>query len=373
MKTIKKYIVSIFVAIISVLMLCTYGYCEELPDFSLDEYDFSLPDSVTDVLDENNITPEKIDADVFDLNNVIDYLYTQTVRYIQSPLKLMLSLLGVILLCGLANVISDTAGGKIKGVFSVVCVLAGSSMITVSVSEVITYGNDTLSSGSVFLSSFIPAFAGLVSMAGKVTSATVFNTLVMTGAQLYVQLASNILMPVSVCVLGLTLSGSVNSDLNLNSLAENVKKIIIWILGIIMTVFVALLSVQSFITSGADSIGLKTARFTVSNAVPFVGSAVSDALSVMQGGLHLIRNNFGVFGIIAGAVLMLPSVLSAFCYKLALSLSAAVSDLFSLKSLSAVIRSAESVVSIIIAMLVCFMLMTVISVSLMIFIAGGAL
>ena len=193
----------------------------------------------------------------------------------------------------------------------------------------------------------------------------------MGGIQIFMHLATGVILPLSICIMGITLAGAVNTDLKLSMFCDSVKKIVIWLLGIIMTVFVALLGLQTFITAGADSVGLKATKFTVSNAVPFIGGAISDALSVMIGGVGVIKNNFGVFGVIAGAVLMLPSILSALCYKLILSFSHSISEMFSVNGLSQVIKGAESVVSVVLALLCCFLLMTVICVSLMIFLLGG--
>ena len=78
-------------------------------------------------------------------------------------------------------------------------------------------------------------------------------------------------MPVSMSILGISLAGSVCGELKLETLAQAVKKTVIWILGLIMTVFVALLAMQSFITVPSDNVGIKAARFTVSNGVPFIG------------------------------------------------------------------------------------------------------
>ncbi len=370
LKKLIKY-VTIF-TLMSVIVIRAYS--EELPDIGIDSENYNLPDSVTEILDENNISADNVDSNSLDLISIISFITDEIKKYVESPLKLLLSLFAIILLSSLAKVISDTACSKVNTTFSLVCAVSGATAVTVCVSKAVTYTSTTLDSGRVFLSSFIPAFAGLVSSAGKMTSAVALNTVIMTGAQLYIQLAVNILMPVTMCIMALTLTGCTeNGELNILSIADNIKKAVIWILGIVMTVFVALLAIQSFITAGADSVGLKAMKFTVSNSVPFIGGAVSDALAVMQGGMKMIRNNFGVFGIIAGALLILPSLLSAFLYKTALIVGGCLSDLFSLKTLSVVIKSAEGVMSIIIAMLVCFMLMVVISVSLMIFVAGEVL
>lgn len=366
-----KAIIKIITVFVTALVMLAVPFCAGAQDSTiLDGYSADIPQELDRQLSAAGITPQSIDSNTLSLDKVVSNVTGMLWDSIQSPLKLLVSLLGITLLCSAANVFADNSG-NLKTVFSVVSVLACSTLTVTAASDSLAAASKTLESGSVFLASFIPAFAGILATSGHVTSAAMFNTVVMGGAQCFTQLASKILMPVSMSILGVSLAGSVCSELKLSALAEAVKKTVIWILGLIMTIFVALLAMQSFITVPSDNVGLKAARFTVSNGVPFIGGAVSDSLSVMYGGIGLIRNNFGVFGIIVGGALILPSILSVLCYKLAFSV-AAFSDLFGISQLTGLLKCAEGVSSIIMAMLVSFLLMAVISISLMIFMAGGA-
>ncbi len=370
MKTAVIKIITALIALLAVLIVPYRAYAEE--SVILDGYSADIPKELEKGLSDARITPQSIDSDALSIDKVIGNVTQMIWSGVQSPLKLLISLTAVILLCSIANVFADNTGGNLKTVFSAVSVLACSTITVTAASDSLIAASKTLESGSIFLASFIPAFAGILATSGHVTSAAMFNTVVMGGAQGYMQLASKILMPVSMSILGISLAGSVCGELKLATLAEAVKKTVIWLLGLIMTVFVALLAMQSFITVPSDSVGLKAARFTVSNGVPFIGGAVSDSLSVMYGGIGLIRNNFGVFGIIVGGALILPSIISVLCYKLAFSVAASFSDLFGISQLTGLLKCAEGVSSIITAMLVSFLLMAVISISLMIFMVGGA-
>ena len=365
----KTAVIKTFILLIVLLTAAAFpyrAYAEE--SVIIDGYSADIPPELEKSLSDAGITPQSIDSEALSVDKVI----SNVTGSIKSPLKLLISLISVTLLCSIANVFADNTSGNLKTVFSLVSVLACSTITVSAASDSLTAASKTLESGSVFLASFIPAFAGILATSGHVSSAAMFNTVVMGGAQGYMQLASKILMPVSMSILGISLAGSVCGELKLETLAQAVKKTVIWILGLIMTVFVALLAMQSFITVPSDNIGIKAARFTVSNGVPFIGGAVSDSLSVMYGGIGIIRNNFGVFGIITGGVLILPSIISVLCYKLAFSLAASFSDLFGISQLTGLMKCAEGVSSIITAMLVSFLLMAVISISLMIFMAGGA-
>lgn len=332
-----------------------------------DVYDL-LPDDAKSILDQQGITPN---GGVLELTpqSVFEQIWNMVTKEIAKPLKLLFSVVGVILLCSLTNSIGEGAGGgQANTTFSLVAVLAGAAMIIGYITDVLTASTTAINGGNTFMAGFIPAFAGMVGISGRVSTATVFNGLIIGCGELFSQLSAMFLMPLSTCILGISLAGAVNPELKLQRLGDTIKKIVVWGLGLLMTVFVGVLGLQSFVANSADTVALKTARFTISNAVPFVGGAISDALGTMQGSIGIIKNSFGTFGIIAGAMTVLPTIITAACYKLALLVAGAISDMFGLSRLSEIIRSGENVLSIILAMLVCFMLIVTVSVSLMLFI-----
>ena len=162
-------------------------------------------------------------------------------------------------------------------------------------------------------------------------------------------------------MLGITAAASVDPDLHLDRLSEGIKKAVIWGLGLIMTVFLGILSVQSIITASADNAAMKTLKFAVSSAVPIVGGAVSDALSTVSGSLALMRTGIGGFGIAAGVCLLAPPVISAACYSFSLFAAGVISDIFGCGQTGKMIRSGESVMQVITASLSCFFLFITIS------------
>ena len=138
-----------------------------------------------------------------------------------------------------------------------------------------------------------------------------------------------------------------------------------------MTLFVGLLSLQSFVTVSADNVTMKAAKFAVSTTIPIVGGAVSEALSTVKSTMGIMKGSIGTFGMISGALVILPSLVSAFCFKLALFIAGAVSDLFGTKALTELIKSGECVMSIVIAVLFCFMLLLSVSTAVILFSGAG--
>lgn len=342
------------------------------PDYGQEKIIEALPENVKNELNVNEITPDNGGALSISISDIFGYLWNEFVGQTAKPLKMLASITGVVLLSAVVDTLRDgTSNSQTVKIFGIVAVLSGAGMMCVYVSDCIAGAGETLKAGGAFLTTFVPIFAGIMAVSGQLTTAPVFNSIILVAAQLFSHLMVLFLIPLTSSILGISVAGAVNPDWKIERIAETVKKVIIWALGLLITVFVGLLSVQSFITGSVDTVAMKAAKFAVSNSVPIVGGAVSDALATVKGSMGLLRGSTGTFGIIAGICVVLPSLLSLICYKFALSIAAAVSDLFGISQLSSLLKSGENVISIMTAMLFCFLLLTIISISLMLFMGAG--
>jgi stage III sporulation protein AE len=358
----KRLVVGIL-AVLGVIFFPLVCYAEEEEyDYGQDIIQEALPDQAQSILEQNDITVDNYGVLQLTPIGVLNQLWDTFQQEVTKPLKMLLGLLGVVLLCALAETFRDSSGSSQAGrTFDMVAILAGTGMMSGYITQAVLSAKDTLVGGGQFLLAYIPTYAGILAVNGQVTSATVFHSVLIIAAQLFTQITVVVLVPLSGCILGLSIAGAVNPELKIQRVSEGLSKIVIWTLGLLMTVFVGLLSVQNFVTSAADSVTMKAAKFAVSSAVPFVGGAVSDALSTVKGGMSLLKNGVGTFGIVACAAIILPTLLSVLCYRIALMLGGMISDLFGVSRLSAILKSGENIMSIVLAMLCAFFLMITIS------------
>ncbi|MCL2019286.1 MAG: stage III sporulation protein AE [Oscillospiraceae bacterium] len=371
MKCLLKTI--IYIIVLLLFMISPHAHAE---DFGQDELSAALPEEARQILNENDITPDNAGALGLSPLTVLKGLWTVISDEIMKPLKMLAALTGVILLCAAAETLraaSESAGGagRASDAFGLAGVLAGSGMMIMYISDTVARAVETLNTGGVFLLTFIPVFAGIMAVAGQITTASVFSISLITAAQVFTYVNSIILTPLAGCILGVSTAGAISPDLKVDALAGAIKKVVVWSLGLLVTLFTGLLSLQSFISSSADTLALRAMKFTVSSSVPFIGGAVGDALAAVRGSINLLRSSTGTFGIIAGLIIILPTLVSVFCHKIALGIAAAISDVFGLERLSSLLRSGEGVLGIIFALLICFALVAVVSVGLMLFMWNG--
>lgn len=371
MKTIR--ILALLAALILTALALGISAAAEsaLPDdFLREARDISeaLPPEVRGILSDEGITPES-GAGALSFGGVMDYLWGALCENAVKPLRLLSALCGVVLMCSLADGMGDD--GSLKNTFAAVGGLAGAGMTIAAMSQVLDGTLSLLSDAAGFMLVFIPAFAGIAAVLGHAASATAVNTAFLAATQLFSQLAVNFLAPLCGTVMGLSVAGTASPQFDLSRLAELVKKLMSWALGLMMTVFTSVLSVQTFVTNASDTTLIRTAKFMVSSGVPVVGRTISDAMNTVQGGLIMMKSTIGTYGIAAAAVMALPMILTVVCYKLSLMCAAALADVFGQSSLAGLIRSCEAVMGIVLAVICCFLLLNTIAAVILLAITGS--
>ncbi|NMA79501.1 MAG: hypothetical protein GX967_02510 [Clostridiales bacterium] len=333
----------------------------------MDELRETMPEQARDYLSDNSISAED-SSGLMSLspNKLISDIFTMAKDRITLPIRLLASLIGVVILCSLLESMQDTVPkSSLSNTFGIVGVVASSTILTVQIGDCIFQATQTLHDGSDFMLLYVPIFSSILAVGGNITSATVYNTILFGAAQMISQMTSTIFVPMIGSFLALSIVGSIMPELNLISLANAIKGITMWGLGIIMTIFVGLLTVQSFVGTATDTLALKATKFAISAFVPVVGGALSEALNTVQGSMGILKASIGGFGIIAGAMTMLPTIIYVVMIKGAIAVAGIVSDIFGTTKLSSLFKSCSATLSIIIALLVSTTLLLIISTTIM--------
>lgn len=363
-----KGILKVTVTVIVIFLMQGRVYAEGTYSFGRDDIQQAVPDEAREEMNQLGVDPENA-VDNLTPENVISSIIKVITENIPKPLTMLISTAAVIILCAVISAMQE--GNELSETFGTVGVLACSGIICTAFVSLAQVAKTAIEGFSAFLSVFIPAFAGIMAANGQTTTGAAYSTVITIAVQVLTQIFSLIIFPLASCIMGVSVAGAINPDLKINSIAEMAKKIVNWGLVFIMTIFTGLLSVQSFVGAAADTVSMKAVKFTVSGAVPIVGGAVSEALSTVKGSLGLIKASVGSYGIIASAVIMIPILISSALLRIAFTAAAALSDSLGTSRLTTLLKSGESVLAVIIAMLVCFWLIAVVSTAIMLVIGAG--
>lgn len=365
----KKILLAIITAALAVLLFPFSVSAEEISlgelaeEYGINEVSEALPYDAESFLRDKGISPDDPDSITkLTPKTVISYMWEKLKYSAAAPVRLFGIVLSVIILGAASGAAADSMGNKCSNVlYRTITVMIAIILTVPSMESCIKNAAATLKSGSEFMLCYVPVFAGISAAAGNAASSLSYNAIVLLIAEVSVNIASDMLMPVISVCMAMNIIDAVNPTFSLSSVTGLMKKMTALFLGFGMTVFTGLLSIQSIIGASADTLGVKAAKFVVSNFVPVVGSAVADAYSTMRSGLGLLRGAAGAFGIIALCVTLLPPVLETLCLYLVMTAGEAAAEMFGVKELGTFFKGAASVLSLTAAVLACFGVMFVIS------------
>ncbi len=281
---------------------------------------------------------------------------------VSKPQVIFFSVLGIILLCSLIDGFKEGFLQKSLGnVFQTVSVLCIVGSVIVPVMSCIHKASAAIYDCSNFMLSFVPVLSGIMAVSGQPGTASAYNLLLFGAAEVTAQIASATVVPLLGIYLAFSIVAAVSPQINLSGAAQLIKSVASWVLGFIITVFVALLSVQTLVSSGIDNVAVRTGKFLIGSFIPVVGGALADAMTSVSGCLHLLKSVVGVFGILAAAMIFLPVLLEAIVWMLTLKASAAVSEIFELKQVSEVLKSCATAITLLVTVILCFAVLMIIS------------
>ena len=188
----------------------------------------------------------------------------------------------------------------------------------------ISYAAGAIETMTKFILALVPLLLALMASSGGVVSAAFFHPMILFLMNTSGLLIQYVVMPLLFLSALLSIVSTISDEHKVTQLAQLLRNISIGVLGIFLTVFLGVLSVQGATSAVADGITIRTAKFVTGNFIPVVGRVFTDAADTVISASLLLKNSVGIAGV---AVLLLivafPAIkvlTLAFIYKLAAAL-----------------------------------------------------
>ena len=381
MKKIIKILAVFSVCIISILLTCT-GVCAEENEYEVSDslVSASGADNITDdlssdvqsVLEKYDIRADNPDSvDSFGVGEILEYIYDIAALKLASPLRTFFTLTAVIVFTAFMESSKGGLKGGTEHMSGLITAMAGAAAVIPDVCSCFLRVRETISQSSDFMTSFTPVFAGIIITSGSPGTGMCYNMTVYAVVNIIIQIIDKALLPVLSMCLALSITDAVTKNGSAGGLQRFMKTIVTWTLGFLMTVFIGVLSVQGIVRGATDTFASKTAKYVVSNFVPFVGGAVSDAYGTVLGSLKILKSCTGFVGIVTLCILLLPVLLELMLYRLAVSGAAAIGEIFGADSMTRLLRGVEIALKMTFAVLVCFSVMFIVAIAVVLLMTGS--
>ncbi|MDD2361918.1 MAG: hypothetical protein PHH84_03020 [Oscillospiraceae bacterium] len=337
-------------------------YNEQLAESGAEEIWSDLPSETKDFM--NKIGVDSFKAESFTgmkPDKVINSLFDLLKERATGPFRSAGVLLGVVLLYALMDGMRQTVKEEsISKVFGAICAITACAALLVPISGCIRDVSNAAKSTSVFMFSYVPVFAGIMLASGQAVTSASYQTVVLFAAELISLAATHFIVPMMTVSLAMGLTGSVTPNMKLDRASSFINSCCGWLLGLITSVFVGLLSMQGMVGSAVDTMTGRAIRFSLGAFVPVVGSALGEAYNSVRGCLSLLKSTLGGFGILATALIMLPPLIECIIWLLSMSFCIMVAEMFSLDTVASLFKTAQGVLKTLIGVLsACSMFMIV--------------
>lgn len=279
---------------------------------------------ISDIL--NSAIKGKIDN-----SNIYKKILSKLGNEVQNGVKSLACILAIIIIHSILKSISESLeNDNISKLIYYVQYIAIITVIMSNFSDIITLVKDTTTNLIGFMNTLIPVLISLMLYTGSITTTSILEPIILFMINFIGNLIQNILMPIILIITSISIISKISDRVQIDKISKFLKSSTIWFLGIVLTIFVGVVSLEGTLASSVDGITAKTAKAIVSSAVPIVGKILGDVVDSVLGCGLILKNAVGFVGVIViiGICIMpiLKLTVLTFSYKLVASISEVIAD-----------------------------------------------
>ena len=234
---------------------------------------------------------------------------------------------------------------------------------------------DIITQISGFMSKLLPILVVMLGVAGGFTESATMDPIVLGTTIIIPKIYLNIILPLILITFVLQFTNNISTEPKISNLCSLVKSSVLWIQGLILTVYIGLLTVRGITASTIDAVTLKTAKFTIDNFIPIVGKTFSDAIASVAGYSLIIKNAIGSVGLLVLILIILYPIIKIFLSSIILKISSSLLEPIADKRITKAVFSAGDSLILILSSVLCVSLMFFVLIAMMVsagkFVIGG--
>jgi stage III sporulation protein AE len=162
----------------------------------------------------------------------------------------------------------------------------------------IGYAKGAIESMIQFMLAMVPLLLTLLASMGNVVTVSVLHPLIIFMIHAVGTLIYTVVFPLLFFSAVLHIVSALTDKFKVTQLANLLRTIGVAVMGVLITLFLSVVSVQGVMGAVTDGVTLRTAKFVTGNFVPVVGRMFSDAADTVISASMLAKNAIGLAGVI---------------------------------------------------------------------------
>lgn len=317
---------------------------------------------------ENAITGRIENSNLF--NSFLNVLGRETKNAVSNIGIIMI----VIIIHSILITISESLGNKsVSQIAYFVEYIVIITLVLSNFSDIINMVKTSIIDLVGFSNSLIPLMITLMLTTGAIVSAGVVKPVLLILINFIGNFITNFILPLVILGTTLAIVSKISNKVRIDKLAKFMKSAGVWILGIIMTLFVTILSLEGSITETVDGVTAKTAKAAVSTVIPVVGKILGDATDAVIGCAGILKNAVGFVGILVVVGICITPIIKlsllSFTYFIASCVCQPIAD----EKVIGLLDSISDTFKILLAIIFCVSVMLIIGLTIVIKVSNGTL
>jgi len=228
-------------------------------------------------------------------NKIINLLGKEVI----SSLKILISILVIIVIHGILKSITDNLGNtSISQIIYFVQYILIVTLIMSNFTEIIKIVKDTANDLVGFINVLIPLLLTLMIYTGNIATSTLLQPIILFISNFIGNIIIDILIPIVLIIVVFSIISKISERVQVDKLSKFLKSSVVWFLGVTLTIFVGVVSLEGTLSSSVDGVTAKTAKAAVSSIIPVVGKVIGDVVDSVLGCGVILKNAVGLVGVI---------------------------------------------------------------------------
>lgn len=246
----------------------------------------------------------------FNWQNISNKLLSYFFKELATNLHLLGKLLFLAVLCALLQNLQNSFEQSAISLlaysvcFIFLCVISLSAFY-----NGLTLAKETVSNMVGLMEALLPLLLSLLAGVGALTSAALLTPLMLLVVSVTSIIVKDIILPLLFLTAVLECVNFLSDKYKLSNLTGVLKQTGMMILGLVLVIFIGIVSIQGVAGSIADGLTLRTAKYATATFIPVVGKMFADTVELVMGASLLLKNTVGVFGVLTiASVCALPLI-----------------------------------------------------------------
>lgn len=317
----------------------------------------------------NNAIKGELDTNQL-LKNIFPLLGTE----IKEALKVMGSILIIVLIHSVLKSISDNLNNKsVAQITYYVQYILIATVIMTNFSSIITLTKEAVGNMISFIQLLFPLLMTLMLASGSVVLVNLVQPIILFIINLISNIFQSIIIPIILVGTALAIVSKISDRIQIDKLSKFLKSSSVWVIGILLTIFVGVLSIEGTLGSSVDGITAKTAKAAVSSFIPVVGKVLGDAVDTVIGCSAILKNAIGIVGVIVVIAICITPILKLAIITIIYHLTAALCEPIADSKIVSLITQMADTFKILLAILCSISVMLIIGITLVINISNTGL